>query len=271
VTKVNASRIATLFSEARPIVACGIVFQHSEIEQIGIFVSAKSADEIILPNGKSITDEQDNDYVVHCFATGKIEGVRAATDISFLPKDKKPTRIVTEPIGKKKKVFIVHGSDDKPALQLQKYLRDKLKLDADMFEDFKEESSSNTIIEQLEYIRNDVGYALVIATPDDVGCLKEEMEKLRNKMLLGKATLEAEGVSKLLEVARTRARQNVVFEHGLFIGALGRDNVCCLLHKGTQGRPSDTDGILYVGFDESVRETFPEITEKLKKTGLVSE
>lgn len=45
--------------------------------------------------------------------------------------------------------------------------------------------------------------------------------------------------------------------------------MCCLLQKDTKEKPSDIDGILYVGFDKSVKETFPEITEKLKKAGLV--
>ena len=138
-----------------------------------------------------------------------------------------------------------------------------------MFEDFKEESGSNTIIEQLEYIRDNVGYAFVIVTPDDLGCLREKIEECRVSILVGKRNIAVKSVCEILDKFQTRARQNVVFEHGLFIGALGRDKVCCLLHKDIKEKPSDVDGILYVGFNRSVRETFPEITEKLRKFGLV--
>lgn len=139
-----------------------------------------------------------------------------------------------------------------------------------MFEDFKEESSSNTIIEQLEYIRDNVGYAFVVVTPDDLGCLREDIDKCRAKMLIGKENIKVQTICGILDRFQTRARQNVVFEHGLFIGALGRDRVCCLLQKDTKEKPSDIDGILYVDFNQSVKETFSEITEKLRKADLIT-
>ena len=42
-----------------------------------------------------------------------------------------------------------------------------------------------------------------------------------------------------------RARQNVIFELGFFIGALGRDRVCAL-HKGEVEIPSDFSGVLWI-------------------------
>ena len=71
-------------------------------------------------------------------------------------------------------------------------------------------------------------------------------------------------MDNVLSHFQARARQNVVFEYGLFIGALGRDRVCCLLNKDTTERPSDIDGILYVTFKESIKETFEEVNSKLK-------
>ncbi len=49
---------------------------------------------------------------------------------------------------------------------------------------------------------------------------------------------------------RPRARQNVVFEFGYFIGKLGRGRVCALV-KGDFETPSDYDGVLYVPLDEN--------------------
>src|ERR1700722_233222 len=51
---------------------------------------------------------------------------------------------------------------------------------------------------------------------------------------------------------RPRARQNVVFELGFFIGKLGAPRVAALL-KGNVEKPSDFDGIAYIGFDDANR------------------
>ena len=51
---------------------------------------------------------------------------------------------------------------------------------------------------------------------------------------------------------RPRARQNVVFELGFFIGKLGPANVAALL-QGDVEKPSDFDGIAYIPFDPSGR------------------
>jgi len=177
---------------------------------------------------------------------------------------KKFVGFISEPAPLSKKVFIVHGKDVKQALLLQKYLRDKLKINAVMFDDLPDKG--RTIIEQLEYIRDNVGYAFVIVTPDDVGCLTEDIGEL-GKMLVGLKSVQAVTVGKIFEMLHTRARQNVVFELGLFMGALGREKVCCLLKRNTEERPSDIDGILYKLFNESVSEIFHEIPEELEAAG----
>ncbi len=81
-----------------------------------------------------------------------------------------------------------------------------------------------TIIEKLEAY-SQVSYAVVLLTPDDIGRAKDD-----------------------IGAERDRARQNVVFELGMFIGKLGRSQVCAL-HKGSLELPSDVDGVLYVPMD----------------------
>ena len=89
-------------------------------------------------------------------------------------------------------------------------------------------------------------------------------------LLPNKTMVNIETVNKIVGTLSRRARQNVVFELGLFIGALGRDNVCCLLQKEVKEKLSDVDGILYKLFDKSVTEVFHEIEEELKRNeGLV--
>jgi len=64
---------------------------------------------------------------------------------------------------------------------------DALTLWADkIFEDLKKESGCKTIIELLDYFKANVGYAFIIFTPDDYGCLCEEMDKLTTRLLRDK-------------------------------------------------------------------------------------
>lgn len=191
---------------------------------------------------------------------------RDVTRILLKSLPSKTAQKTTEPLnsGKRKKVFIVHGRDETQALLLQKYLKDQLKVGAVMFDDLPDKG--RTIIEQLEYIQDNVGYAFIIGTPDDIGCLTRDIEEL-GKMLAGLKSIKGETVAKIFGMLRTRARQNVVFEHGLFIGALGRGKVCCLLRKDVEEKPSDINGILYKSFYKSVSEVFHEIPEELKAAG----
>ena len=64
---------------------------------------------------------------------------------------------------------------------------------------------TKTIIEKFEEY-SDVGFAIILMTPDDKGYLADEPVSTKN-----------------------RARQNVIFEHGYFIGKLGRERVVALV------------------------------------------
>ncbi len=87
-------------------------------------------------------------------------------------------------------------------------------------------TKGRTIIEKIE-AHGDVGFAVVLLTPDDEGCPKG-----------GKP--------------EPRARQNVLLELGYFIGRLGRSRVCAL-KRGEVEIPSDFGGVVYETYDESDR------------------
>lgn len=48
----------------------------------------------------------------------------------------------------------------------------------------------------------------------------------------------------------SRARQNVVFEHGFLIGKIKRENVCALV-KGNVELPNDISGVVYISMDDA--------------------
>lgn len=121
------------------------------------------------------------------------------------------------------RVFIVHGRDEAAKETTARFIT-RLGLEPVILHE--QPNAGRTIIEKLEG-HLDVDFAIVLLSPDDVGGLAGEPPQLRN-----------------------RARQNVVLELGLFIGALGRGRVCAL-HKGDLELPSDFDGVVYVPMDDA--------------------
>ena len=87
-------------------------------------------------------------------------------------------------------------------------------------------NQGKTIIEKFEDY-SDVDFAVVLMTPDDIGYLANEES-----------------------FAKYRARQNVVFELGYFIGKLGRTHVAAIV-KGDIEIPTDISGVLYIGVDNN--------------------
>lgn len=145
----------------------------------------------------------------------------------------------------KSKVFLVHGHDTVAREQLELVLH---KLGLDPYVLANTAGGGMTIIEALE---SNIGgttdaakFGIVLMTPDDMGYSKRD------------------GDSK----TEPRARQNVVLEMGMLISSLGRSNVA-ILKKGHLEVPSDADGILYIGFNDHVKETVPRLAERLNHAG----
>lgn len=119
-----------------------------------------------------------------------------------------------------KKIFLVHGHDTAILHQVARLLE---QFDIEPIVLFEQPGKGQTIIEKLESNSN-VAFAIVILTPDDVG----------------KALAD--------ENLKPRARQNVVFELGYFIGRLNRNRVAVLYDESIE-LPSDYRGVEYIKID----------------------
>lgn len=143
-----------------------------------------------------------------------------------------------------KNIFIVHGHDHDCLDELELLLR-RVKLDPYVL--INNDNSGKTIIEALEdsmISYNTIG--IVLMTPDDYGKSKNDPE------------------GKDLE---PRARQNVVLELGILIGAVGRENII-VLKKGHLELPSDISGLLYIEFNDSVREKSNDLLQAIRNKGI---
>jgi predicted nucleotide-binding protein len=119
------------------------------------------------------------------------------------------------------KVFVVHGHDHGARDAVARFL-EKIDLEAIILQEQPDQGL--TIIEKFEAYANQVGFAVVLLTPDDIG---------------GTAVAPSQA---------SRARQNVIFELGYFAGKLGRGRAC-LLRKGDVEIPSDLYGVIYTNLD----------------------
>lgn len=118
------------------------------------------------------------------------------------------------------KVFIVHGHDEALKQEVARIV-EKQGLEAIILSE--QANQGKTIIEKIEE-NADVGAAICLFTGDDYGRAKD-------------ATSE-----------NLRARQNVVFEAGYFMGKLGRGNVILIASPDIE-IPSDLQGVVYTNKD----------------------
>jgi len=165
------------------------------------------------------------------------------------------------------KVFIVHGRDDLPKEELARIL---IEMGLKPIILHERPNRGRTLIEKFEDECSDIGYAFVIMTPDDVGCLKNDYI---DKFFLSKDPKKIEKVTVALHERnkffpfKYRARQNVILELGFFFGKLGRGRVCCLFKRNDIEKPTDLDGIVYISFTERIGEIYRDIVKELRSAG----
>lgn len=144
------------------------------------------------------------------------------------------------------KVFIVHGRDNALIHEVQNFLF-KLSLEGIVLNQHL--NQGRTIIQKLLDLALDpqVGFGIVLYTPDDLGQISQELE--HNSEMVA------------------RARQNVIFEHGLLVGKLGMSRVIALKKSNqTLEMPNDLSGVIYEQYDPSGSWQF-RIAKEMKAQG----
>ncbi|RZZ88370.1 TIR domain-containing protein [Pseudoxanthomonas winnipegensis] len=201
----------------------GYFLKYSEVRRIAVKRTEKSSQAL----SKYENDNIPAGVIMFVSPSDVISYERHAQDITVQVFDEARTTIAPKELPKSaanrdlSKVFIVHGRDDLAKADVARFV-ERLGFEAIILHE--QASSGQTIIEKIEAHTN-VGFAVVLYTPCDIGGFANEPQ-------------------------RPRARQNVVFEHGYLIGKLGRHNVSALV-KGDVEIPNDISGVVYVPLDQT--------------------
>ncbi len=121
------------------------------------------------------------------------------------------------------KVFIVHGHDRASKAEVAGFIQ-KLGFEAIILHE--RPNKGRALITKFREEAAGAGFAVVLMTPDDLGRAEKAVD------------------------LNPRARQNVVFELGFFIGKLGPEHVAAMV-EGDIEIPSDFDGVVYIPLDKA--------------------
>lgn len=118
-------------------------------------------------------------------------------------------------------IFIVHGRDEATKYEVAHFIKG-LGLEPTILDE--QANKGRTLLEKFEDHSN-VGYAIVLLTPDDEGALRGD-------------------------ALAPRARQNVIMELGFFVGKLGRSRVTALT-RGQLDLPTDFGGFATTAYEKN--------------------
>lgn len=120
-------------------------------------------------------------------------------------------------------IFVVHGHEDGKREIVRRFLEKVTSRKVVILAD--EANQGHDLLGKLLNSAENAGFAVVLLTPDDVGRSKAD------------------------DIDSSRARQNVIFELGLFIGLLGRSRVAALKFDAVE-IPTDFAGVVYIDYGD---------------------
>jgi len=143
--------------------------------------------------------------------------------------------------GRRPRVFLVHGHDNELLEQVRNLIHIRFGLPAPII--LREQASfGKVLIEKIEQEALNIDLVIVLLTPDD------------------KVISEADG--RIV----SRARQNVIFELGFFMGMMGRgQGSIIVMHKGNVELPSDVHGLLTLDVSRGLDAVEAELRRELSE------
>jgi predicted nucleotide-binding protein len=231
-TRFNVSReelvrvFATPFAASQPFWFMGRLLNPIKVTRAVLFWSYETADKLTLPNQDKLVSIKDKSYLIESIFKSKVKGAYLCTE-EFLP----PKKNLTPPQPAflasgtaPRRIFVVSGAD----IEIKQAIYGALtKLRLVPVLTCEEPNQGRKIVERFtDYA--DVGFAVVLLSPDDFVCSKKEAFTKR----------------------KLKPQQNVVFQLGFLLGKLGESNVLVLFRECEDFQVPDFEGIKTVAFDD---------------------
>jgi predicted nucleotide-binding protein len=169
------------------------------------------------------------------FFSVQVGRLRAEIELEQSEPASEQARPHTRPHGKRD--FLVHGHDDGFKEAVARFV-ERIGLECIILHE--KPNMSRTLIEKFLANTEEVDFAIALWTADDLGRAKKEQD------------------------LQPRARQNAVFETGVFVGGLPRERVC-VIHEAGIEMPSDYQGICYISKEADWKRT---LVREMKAAGL---
>lgn len=221
----------TPFTAGQPFWFMGRLLNPLKVTKVILFWSYETADKLILPNQESLVAAKDRKYLIDNVLKGKIRGVYLCTE-KFLPTAEKtpapvsPSASVSGTAASiRRRIFVVAGSDDE---MKQATITALTKLGLAPVVMREQPNQGRKIVERFaDY--SDIGFAVVLLSPDDFAYAKDEAPTKR----------------------KLKPRQDAVFMLGFLLGKLGKSNVLAFYKEYENFEvPTDFEGIKFTAFDD---------------------
>ena len=204
----------------------GKLLNPQKVNKAVIFWSYETADKLTLPNQENLVAAKDKKYLLESILKGKVKGAYLCTEkfLSSTEKTLAPFQS-TRSASDRRRIFVVCGTDDEMKHAITNTLTKLWLVPVVMCE---EPSQGRKIVERFADYK-DVGFAVVLLSPDDFAYAKEDSPTKR----------------------RLRPRQDVVFELGFLIGKLGNDHTIVFYRECANFEiPTDFEGLKLTAFDD---------------------
>jgi predicted nucleotide-binding protein len=218
-------------NESKPFWLMGRLLNPNKVIEAVIFWSYEPADKLMLPNREALVAVRNKKYLVDNIIESKVKGAYACTEkfLQTITMKPDPAETVSTPVLSKKakrRIIVVFGDDVEMKQAIASALNKLLLVPVILSE---EPRQGKKIIKSFQEEYEDVEFAVVLLTPDDVAYpRKDEFGK-----------------------RQFRSRQDVIFVLGYLIGKLGTDNVLVFFKERNNFKiPTDFDGVKAVAFDD---------------------
>jgi predicted nucleotide-binding protein len=217
---------STPFTAGQPFWFMGKLLNPLKVNKAVIFWSYETADKLTLPNQENLVAAKDKKYLLNSILKGKVKGAYLCTEkfLSLTERTLAPFQSAKS-ASDRRRIFVVCGKDDEMKQAITNALTKLWLVPVVMCE---EPSQGRKIVERFANYK-DVGFAVVLLSPDDFAYAKEDSPTKR----------------------RLQPGQDVVFELGFLLGRLGEDKVLVFCKECANfSGPTDFEGIKVTAFDD---------------------